>query len=59
MFPAGLDRLQSKFAINDDDTEEMGILLGSFDCTYLGSVPTSSPGGPEVVAQCMVTIKVG
>ena len=56
----GLDRLQSKFTIAaEEDTEEMGVLMGSFDCTYLGSVPTSSPGGPDVVAHCMVAIKVG
>ena len=55
----GLDRLQSKFAISDnDDTAEAGVLLGSFDCTYLGSVPTDNPGGPDVVAECVVALRV-
>ena len=56
---SGLDRFQSKFAIEgDDDTDEAGMILGTFDVTYLGSVPTSSPGGPEVVALCMVALNV-
>ena len=63
---------KSKFALkDDDDTDEAGIILGTFGaivihfilrslcfhlCQYLGSVATTSPGGPKVVSKSITTI---
>ena len=58
MTRAGLDRLQSKFSIaEDNDTDEAGVILGSFACTYMGSIPTDTAGGPELVAECIDKLK--
>ena len=50
----------SKFDIRsgDDDTDEAGVVLGAFDCTYMAAVPSSNPSGKETVAACMKFVKV-
>ena len=54
----GLERLGTKFDIREDDTDEASVPVGNADFKYLGAVPTTSPGGPEVIVACYDVLKV-
>jgi hypothetical protein len=45
--------------VDDDDTNELGIVLGTNDVSFLGTVPASKPAGGDVVIECLAAIKVG